>query len=171
MKCGIISVNIFHLLVASVSMWSYAESAARLLYQVYCELVLPIPAELEHLRTPDSNDNELSVPLPSVDTAMSYQSSSTDAGQTRATRDRPRYVTVFCTTFCIVVIDYYSVATLLAMQSTVLATAIPSFFPSVTRWYCTQINEDRIMWSSLWGSKNTLFFNTNNGWGATSPST
>jgi len=29
--------------------------------------------------------------------------------------------------------------------------------PSVAFWYCTQTNEDRIMWSSLWGSKNTSF--------------
>ena len=33
-----------------------------------------------------------------------------------------------------------------------------SICPSVTRWYCTQTNEDRIMRSSLWGSKNTLVF-------------
>ena len=44
------------------------------------------------------------------------------------------------------------------MQSAVLATAIPSVCLSVTRWYCTQTNEDRIMRSSLWGSKNTLVF-------------
>ena len=36
---------------------------------------------------------------------------------------------------------------------------------SVTRWYCTQTNEDRTMPSLLW------FSDTNNGWGATSPST
>ena len=51
-----------------------------------------------------------------------------------------------------------SVAELLAMQSAVIATAIPSVRPSVTRWYCTQMNEDKITRSSLWGSKNTLSF-------------
>jgi len=70
--------------------YSYAESASRLLYQIYCELVLPVPPELEHLRTPDSCENERSVPLPSVDAVMSYQSSSADMGQTRAAKDRPR---------------------------------------------------------------------------------
>jgi len=44
------------------------------------------------------------------------------------------------------------------MQSAVIATAIPSVRLSVTRWYCTQRNEDRIMWSLLWGGKNTLVF-------------
>ena len=29
---------------------------------------------------------------------------------------------------------------------------------SVTRWYCTQTNEDRIMRSSLWGRPNTVVF-------------
>jgi len=38
-------------------------------------------------------------------------------------------------------IHFYSAATLLAMQSAVIATAIPSN----TRWYCTQMNEDRNM--------------------------
>jgi len=32
----------------------------------------------------------------------------------------------------------------------------PSVCLSFTRWYCNQTNEDRIMWSPLWGSKNTL---------------
>jgi len=44
--------------------------------------------------------------------------------------------------------SFYSVAALLAMQSAVIATAIPSVRLSVTRWYCTQTNEDRIIWSS-----------------------
>jgi len=44
------------------------------------------------------------------------------------------------------------------MQNAVLATAIPSVCPSVTRWYCTQMNEDRITRSSLWGSKYSLVF-------------
>ena len=43
---------------------------------------------------------------------------------------------------------FYSAAALLAMQSAVLATAIPSVCPSVTRWYCTQKNEDGITRSS-----------------------
>ena len=51
-----------------------------------------------------------------------------------------------------VLLDYYSAAALLAMQSVVLATAIPSVRPSVclsvTRWYAIQTNEDRIMMSS-----------------------
>ena len=79
--------------------YSYAESAARLLYQIYCELVLPVPAELEHLRSPDSNDNDRSVPLPSVTAAMSYQSSSADVGQTQTARHHPRYDTVNLTKF------------------------------------------------------------------------
>jgi len=48
------------------------------------------------------------------------------------------------------------------MRSAVLATAIPSVClsvcPSVTRFYCTQTNEDRITRSSLSGSKITLVF-------------
>ena len=48
---------------------------------------------------------------------------------------------------------FYSAAALLAMQSAVLATAILSVClsvrPSVTRWYPTQTNKDRIMRSSL----------------------
>jgi len=55
---------------------------------------------------------------------------------------------------------FYSVAALLAMQSAVLATAIPSVCvsvrPSVTRWYLVKKNEDRITRLSPWGSKNTL---------------
>ena len=62
--------------------------------------------------------------------------------------------------------SFYSAAALLAMLSAVLATAIPSVRPSVclfvclsvTRWYPIQTNEDRIMRSSLWGSKNTRVF-------------
>ena len=50
---------------------------------------------LEHLRSPESNENERSVPLPSITDVMSYQSSSADIGQTQTTRDRPRYSTVF----------------------------------------------------------------------------
>jgi len=42
------------------------------------------------------------------------------------------------------------------MQSAVLATAIPSVCPSVTRWCPIQTNEDRITRSSLWSSKRTL---------------
>jgi len=38
--------------------------------------------------------------------------------------------------------DFYSSAALLVIQSAVLATSIPSVRPSVTRWYCTQTNED-----------------------------
>ena len=79
--------------------YSYAESAARLLYQVYCELVLPVPPELEHLQTPDSNEMELSVPLPSLDAVMSYQTSSADVGRTHTARDHPRYTAVNFSTF------------------------------------------------------------------------
>ena len=57
---------------------------------------------------------------------------------------------------------YYSAAALLAMQSTVLATAIPSVCPSVrmthAAWYPMKIG-------SLWGSKTLQFFYTNSGWG------
>jgi len=68
------------------------ESAPRLLYQVYCELVLPIPPELEHLRTPDSGDTGHSVPMPSVDdTVMSYQSSSADLRPAQTAKHHPRY--------------------------------------------------------------------------------
>jgi len=42
-------------------------------------------------------------------------------------------------------IRFYSAAALLAMQSAVLSTAIPSFRLSVTRWYPIQMNEDRIV--------------------------
>ena len=42
---------------------------------------------------------------------------------------------------------------------------------SVTRWYCTQTNEDRIIRSSRWGSKNTLVFWYQQWLGATSTST
>lgn len=73
--------------------FSYVESASRLLYQIYCELVLPVPPELEHLRTPDSCEHDLSVPLPSTDAVMSYQSSSADIGQTKTTKNHPRYAT------------------------------------------------------------------------------
>jgi len=34
----------------------------------------------------------------------------------------------------------------------------PSGCLTITRWYCTQRNEDRIMRSSQWGRKNTLVF-------------
>jgi len=48
---------------------------------------------------------------------------------------------------------FYSAATLLAMQSAVIPTAIPSIrlsvCLSVTRWYPTQTNENRITGSSL----------------------
>ena len=44
---------------------------------------------------------------------------------------------------------FYSAAALLAMQSGVIPTAIPSVCPSVTRWYPIQTNERRITWSSL----------------------
>jgi len=54
--------------------------------------------------------------------------------------------------------DFYSTAALLAMHSAVLATAIPSVCLSVTRWSPIRTNEDKIMRSSLWGSKNTVFF-------------
>ena len=72
------------------------------------------------------------------------------------------YVLRFAT-FC------YSAVVLLAMQSAVIASANSSVRlsvrPSVTRWYCTQTNEDRIMRSSLWDSKNTLvFFAVNRSW-------
>jgi len=53
---------------------------------------------------------------------------------------------------------FYSAVALLAMQSAILATAIPSLRLFVTRWYPVQSNEDKIMRSSLWGSKNTLVF-------------
>ena len=49
------------------------------------------------------------------------------------------------------VLTFYSAAELLAMQSAVLATAIPSVrlslsvCLSVTRWYPIQTNDDRIM--------------------------
>jgi len=52
---------------------------------------------------------------------------------------------------------FYSPAALLAMQSAVLATAIPLVCPSVTRWYPIQTNEHRITRCSLWSSKNTNF--------------
>ena len=46
---------------------SYINSAAQLLYKVFSELILPIPAELEYLRTPDDIDgNDQSVPMMSV---------------------------------------------------------------------------------------------------------
>lgn len=73
-----------------ITVYSYGESASHLLYQIYCELVLPIPAVLEHLRSPESSVNETSVPLPSVTAVMSYQSSSADTSQTQMTKDRPR---------------------------------------------------------------------------------
>jgi len=57
------------------------------------------------------------------------------------------------------------------IESVVMATAIPSVRLPVTRWYHTQINEDRIMQSSLWDSKNTLDFWHQQWLGATSPST
>jgi len=76
-----------------IIMCSYAGSAPHLLYQIYCELVLPIPPVLEHLRSPESNENDRSVPLLSVSGAVSYQSSSADISQTQSTKDCPRYVT------------------------------------------------------------------------------
>jgi len=71
---------------------SYADSTSRLLYQIYCELVLPVPPELEHLRSPDSHENERSVSSMSsaVDSVMSCQSSSADLEDGKTTRDRPR---------------------------------------------------------------------------------
>jgi len=70
---------------------------------------------------------------------------------------------------------FYGAAALLAMQSAVLATAIPSVCPSVwpsaISWYPIQMNEDRITRSSLWGSNNTLVFWYQQWLGATSPST
>ena len=41
--------------------------------------------------------------------------------------------------------SFYSASALLAMQSTVLATGIPSVCPSVTFRYCVQTNEDTIV--------------------------
>ena len=46
-------------------------------------------------------------------------------------------------------LHFYSAAALLAMQSAVLATAIPSVRPSVTRWDPIQMHERRITRSSL----------------------
>ena len=50
-------------------------------------------------------------------------------------------------------VNFYSAAALLAMQSAVIPTAIPSVCPSVrlsvTRWYPIQTNERRITRSSL----------------------
>ena len=43
--------------------------------------------------------------------------------------------------------------------------------PSVTRWYPIQMNEDRIMRSLLWGSKNIPFFWYQQWLGAMTPST
>jgi len=52
--------------------------------------------------------------------------------------------------FFLYVIDFYSTAALLAMQSILLATAIPPVRPSITRWYPIQTNEDRIFSSLVW---------------------
>ena len=79
--------------------YSYVESASHLLYQIYCELVLPIPPVLEHLRSPESSANETSVALPSINAVMSYQSSSSDTSQTLTARDRPKYATVYFLVF------------------------------------------------------------------------
>jgi len=54
----------------------------------------------------------------------------------------------------VAVTRFYSAAALHATQSAEIATAIPSVVRvyvrlSVTRWYCTQTNEDKIMQSSL----------------------
>jgi len=69
------------------------------------------------------------------------------------------------------------------MQSAVIPTAVPSVCPSVrpsvrstvcpsvTRWYHIQTNKERIMRSSLQGSKNTLVLWYQQWLGATSPST
>ena len=43
----------------------------------------------------------------------------------------------------------YSAVALLAVQSAVIATAIPSIHPSVARWYPIQTNDRRITGSSL----------------------
>jgi len=45
--------------------------------------------------------------------------------------------------------NFYNAAALLAMQSAVLATAIPSVCLSHASTIPIQTNEDRIMWSSL----------------------
>jgi len=49
----------------------------------------------------------------------------------------------------------------------VIATAKPSVCLSVTCWYCTQKNGDRIVRSLLLNrlNANTLFMDANNGWG------
>jgi len=103
-----------------VVVYSYAESASHLLYQIYCELVLPIPPVLEHLRSPDSNENERSVPLPSVTDVMLYQSSSADFGQSQTDRDRPRYV-ILC--FCAFSIEH-----------THTHTCFTALFPRLPGW-------------------------------------
>jgi len=67
--------------------------------------------------------------------------------------------------------DFYNSASLLAMQSAVLATAISSVCLSVTYWCPIQTNEDRITRSSLSVSKNILVFWHQQWLGSTSPST
>ena len=73
---------------------------------------------------------------------------------------------------CIVKMRWvYNEILMAAMQSAVIATAILSVCLSATRWYPLQTNEDRIMWSLLWGSKNTLVFWYQQWLEATTPST
>ena len=59
---------------------------------------------------------------------------------------------------------YYSAAALLAMQSAVIRTAIPSVCPSVTRWYPIQTNGGSCgLHCEV--AKTLQFSGTKNGWG------
>jgi len=78
----------------------------------------------------------------------------------KAVWSMPERFRVVCTMQGAIQVLWFTFTFLLLMQSAVLAMAIPSVrpsvcpsvHPSVTRWFCIQTNEDRIMRSSLWGS-------------------
>jgi hypothetical protein len=72
--------------------FSYSHSAPKLLYQIYSELMLPIPVELEHLRTPE--EAEQSVPMPSISASSSHSMLSTSirSGELRPDIGQPRLV-------------------------------------------------------------------------------
>jgi hypothetical protein len=68
------------------------------LYQIYSQLILPIPSQLEHLRTPEETDNnDQSVPVP-PSTLMSV-SAGVRSGEPQADSSRQRFVILFFSFF------------------------------------------------------------------------
>lgn len=69
--------------------FSYCDSSPRFLYQIYSQLILPIPSQLEHLRTPEETDTtDQSVPIPP--STLTSVSAAVKSGETQADANRQR---------------------------------------------------------------------------------